>query len=562
MRGRARASALVALLLVLALVLGACTGSGEVDTPGRETAAADDGDHSQEADASAPAPGIEGHQRGGRLTVLADKAPVTLDPTRASRPDELSILSLVTRSLTQYRYDPGAGAMVLVPDLATDLGGPNKDFTAWTFTLRPGLTYSDGSAVRAADIAYAVKRAFATGKLPGGPGYNRDYFVDGRRYRGPFRDGTDYAGVKVSGDSITIKMRRPFPDMAHYAALPTFTPIPPAADRRPRRYGMDPLATGPYEFDSYEPGKSLTLRRNRQWDPGTDPARHQYPDTWSFRFGVKANAIDELLIDDEDEAQTTASYTDVQAENYPRTLLDASVKERVVRGSAPCTRLWYLDMRTIESLEVRRAIGLAFPYRQYWRELNEIEGVTRIPATTILPPGTNGRLAYDVLGNAGARTDPAAAAELLAGADEVGFELRFAYDEQDRVAKAARAVFTAAFLKAGFTVTAVPTTGPGAAINMRPGEWCADWPSGAQWFPKILNRPDVDASLDEIAGLPATEAVTAWGELDRDIQQNHYPAVTVGYPGKAFLHGSRVGGMSVNDVRGMPNFTDMFVEQP
>ena len=29
--------------------------------------------------------------------------------------------------------------MVLIPDLATDLGTPNEDFTEWTFTLREGL---------------------------------------------------------------------------------------------------------------------------------------------------------------------------------------------------------------------------------------------------------------------------------------------------------------------------------------------------------------------------------------------------------------------------------------
>ena len=41
---------------------------------------------------------------------------------------------LVTRSLTQYDYDPETRQMVLVPDLATDLGTPNDDFTEWKFT--------------------------------------------------------------------------------------------------------------------------------------------------------------------------------------------------------------------------------------------------------------------------------------------------------------------------------------------------------------------------------------------------------------------------------------------
>lgn len=562
--GRGAATALV---VVLVLLVASCTGSGNDGTGGQRSAEAPDSDPAQTADAADPAEDPDGRQRGGKLIVLADTRPGTLDPTRAARADELAILSLVTRALTQYKYDPDSGRMVLVPDLATGLGEPNADFTSWTFTLRPGLTYEDGSTVRPADVAYAVKRSFAARELPGGLGYNRDYFVNRDRYAGPYRDGPSYAGVTVSGDSVTIKMQRPFPDMAHYAATPAFTPIPAAADRRPRRYGMDPLATGPYTFDIYKPGRRLVLRRNQNWDGDSDPARHQYPETWDFRFGVNPNAIDELLIDDEDEAQVTATYADIQTENYPRALLDGSVEERLVSGTAPCTDLWRLDMQAIPSLQVRRAIGLAFPYRQMWRIQGAIEGVSRLPATTIMPPGTDGRMLYDVLGNAGARTEPEAAAALLAADDEVGFELRIDFDQVMAGAEQTRGVLTAAFEKAGFTVATAPTLD--GMANIRPGQWCADWPSGARWFPgasmtpSLLHRPDVDARINEIGRtVPAADAAREWGELDRYIQQTYYPAVTAGYRGRALLHGSRVGGMRISQVSGMPHFTDMYVEQP
>ncbi|MDQ3432198.1 MAG: ABC transporter substrate-binding protein, partial [Actinomycetota bacterium] len=118
------------------LLLASCTDSGNDGAPGQRLTETSDSNPAQNPDATAPADDLDGHQRGGKLIVLADTKPVTLDPTRASRPDELAILSLVTRSLTQYRYDPDTEQMVLVPDLATDLGRPNADFTKWTFTLR------------------------------------------------------------------------------------------------------------------------------------------------------------------------------------------------------------------------------------------------------------------------------------------------------------------------------------------------------------------------------------------------------------------------------------------
>jgi peptide/nickel transport system substrate-binding protein len=40
------------------------------------------------------------------------------------------------RSLTQYKYDPTAKQMMLVPDLATDLGTHNDNYTKWSFTIR------------------------------------------------------------------------------------------------------------------------------------------------------------------------------------------------------------------------------------------------------------------------------------------------------------------------------------------------------------------------------------------------------------------------------------------
>ena len=47
----------------------------------------------------------------------------TIDPSEIYYTDTSSIMSgLVTRSLTQYKYDPDTKQMVLVPDLATDLG--------------------------------------------------------------------------------------------------------------------------------------------------------------------------------------------------------------------------------------------------------------------------------------------------------------------------------------------------------------------------------------------------------------------------------------------------------
>ena len=179
--------------------------------------------------------------------------------------------------------------------MATDLGTPNEDNTEWTFTLRDGLKYEDGTDVKAEDVAYAVSRSFAIEELPDGPTYQLTFFQDGDTYKGPYKDKAPYKGVEVNGNDITIKMSRPFPEMDYYASFPVFTGIPQAKDTK-EEYGNHPLATGPYMFEDYKPGSSLTLVKNPNWDPATDPGRIQAVDEWEFKFGEDTAKIENTIL--------------------------------------------------------------------------------------------------------------------------------------------------------------------------------------------------------------------------------------------------------------------------
>ena len=108
----------------------------------------------------------------------------------------------------------------------------------------------------------------------------------------------------VDGNDITIKMSQPFPEMDYYASFPVFTGIPEAKDTK-EEYGNHPLATGPYMFEDYKPGSSLTLVKNPNWDPATDPGRIQSVDKWVFKFGEDTAKIENTILSDTGEGQTT-----------------------------------------------------------------------------------------------------------------------------------------------------------------------------------------------------------------------------------------------------------------
>ena len=76
-------------------------------------------------------------------------------------------------------------------------------------------------------------------------------------------------------------------------------------------------------FDEYTPEKSLTLVKNPNWDPNTDPGRHQYPDEYDMKFDVPSAKIDQISLNDEGEGQTTLTYDNIQASNFVTAKQDA-----------------------------------------------------------------------------------------------------------------------------------------------------------------------------------------------------------------------------------------------
>lgn len=580
---------------VMLLAVAACGGSS---TPGDS----DNGQPSQDLsksgasgtgldpEAHGPAAEVPGAKPGGTLTILTAGAPTTFDPTKTYYTDSLAILSdLVIRSLTTYRFDADTGESVLVPDLATDLGQSNADNTEWTFTLKPGIKYEDGTPISADDIAYTVKRDFAFAELPGPAPvetYGPTFFKDGDKYKGVYKDGDDFAGVSVKGDSITFHMSRPFPDMPYLASFPAFSPIPKARDTSPNDYGLKPMATGPYKFESYKAGSELTLIQNDQWDPNSDPTRHQYVDGWDFKFSQDSTTLDNTIINDQGAAKTTATYDSLLAPDYA-TALQENAKDRIVTGTQPCTALWYIDYRKVKELEVRQALGWAYPYTDAWKAGGEIIGLTRVPGTTILPPGTAGTVddGTSLEGQDGQTTDPEKAKQLLAkaGYKPGEYEIRYLYQVDVPESKQASEAVKAGLEAAGFKVTPVPSNSTTIRddladdtidVNVRGIGWCSDWPNGGSWFPAQWRQgqslavnpsqffePKADAKQDEILNnLSPPESNDAWGEFDVWMEDTYYPAVVLGYYGVLTMHGSKVGGMMNSNVQGMPTFTQMYVK--
>ena len=584
----------------LALVAGAALrtlaawGGGASDDGdaggGTERKFGEQGGGTKDAQRQGPAAEVEGATAGGTITVYmpGEYGPDSLDPTSGWSVAGNSIQqALTSRSLTQYVRDEN-GQPVLVPDLATDLGTPNDDFTEWTFTIREDATWEDGKPVTAEEVAFGICRSLDSEAFPAGPGteYSKTYFAGAEDYEGPYTakdpNCEKWDGISVDGQDVTIKMSVPFPDMDYWGAFMAMGPAPLGDLSDPVRYSQRPLANGPYKIDSYKPNEELVLVKNDQWVPESDPGRHQYADEFVFKFNQDQAKVDEIMLSGNADSQTAVS-TALGSDKYNDA--NGQLGERLVQQTSQCVAAMMPDYTKITDINVRKALAYAYPYEDVWIASAEVPGVTRIPANSVMPPGMAGKRDFQVDGEQ-ITYDPERAKELLAeaGHGDEPFEITMLYYEVDPLAKAAQDQITKGFEASGFAVKAIPVQESpyniwqnpdnkvNKQLNLRGVSWCSDWPSGSTMIPSLLrtgatynsaffSEPEIDEEIKRVDTLPLEEQADAWGALDEKIMTEYFPIIPTAFRNDLFVFGEKIGNPTGDGSIGAPNYKDLYVMQ-
>ncbi|PWN02810.1 hypothetical protein DJ010_10375 [Nocardioides silvaticus] len=580
----------------LTLTLAACGGGGDDDEGGDQGfTSGDTSSGGKNPEAVGPAPEIEGATEGGEITVLApdpDDGIDSLDPASLWSVTDNGILQdLVLRSLTTFRQND-AGEYELVPDLATDLGTPNEDFTEWRFTLKDGIKWETGEPVTAEEVAFGIKRSFDADAFATGPGtaYSKPYFDGGADYNGPYTDGEDFPAVTTEGNDIIMKFGKPFPEMDYYSIFPAIGPVP--LDAEINDYRLNALSTGPYKVEKFVPNQELVLVPNDQWDPETDPARRQLVDKYTFKFDVNPQVAAETVFSD---AGSTTVVTALQGTDYNKAQSEG-LQDQVLVGPQPCTSFVMPNYTKVPELEVRQALAYAYDYENIWSAGGELSGVTRANGVTdeelgfgLLPPGMAGREVWNgPFDDAPITFDPEKSKELLAeaGFEPGEYEVSFVYDASTPEGEAAAEQRQRGYEEGGFAVQKYPYTAGSLydvwtdpdnklykKINLLGTAWCQDWPSAATFLPPIVetgaayntgqfSEASVDDEMERIRQLPVDEQAAAWGELEQTVMTDYQPVINTGYYQNIFGFGSQIGGFA-NDtsVGGAPDYRTIYVEQ-
>jgi len=240
--------------------------------------------------------------KGGTLNLWSAQDADSWDPARGYYAFVWNLNRLYTRKLVDYAAQVGKDGLKLVPDLATAEPEISADKLTYTFKLKSGLKFDDGTPITSKDIKYGVERVFATDVISGGPVYLKDLLDQGQNYPGPYKDtAPDKLGLKTvqtpDDSTIVFKLTKPSSDFLYVLAMPGAGPVPQKRDKG-AQYGSAPASSGPYMFKpgGIVPGKSASWVRNPNWDQASDPIRKALPDAINLTITTNQDDLDARLI--------------------------------------------------------------------------------------------------------------------------------------------------------------------------------------------------------------------------------------------------------------------------
>jgi peptide/nickel transport system substrate-binding protein len=563
-----------ALIGVGAIVLAACGGGSS----GGTTGAASQG------------------TQGGTLYILTHASQLLhLDPQRNYTGEDLAFAGgYLTRALTQYTYTQGDNGWNLQPDLATDTGTASTDAKTWSFTIRDGATWQDGSPVTCEDVKYGVSRTFATDVITDGPTYAIKYLdiptaKDGSSvYKGPYdksasNDVSAYnKAVTCNGSTITFNLKVPVPDFNATVTLEEFSPVPKKYDTG-ASYDKHVQSNGPYEVKSYVKNQSLILVRNPKWDSSSDPARPAYPDTIEMDFGLDPNVVDQRMIKDTGNDSMAIMRDNLEPNDLAAVFTNPTYKNRAFNEYDPYQLYVAINTAHITNEKLRQAIMAAFP-REDYRNISGGDYAGDL-ADGYIKPNVKGYQPTNIwttgLGQAiPDNGDPAYAKQLVQESGQKMPTLVYDYSSGPTGNKLAAAIVLA-YKKAGITVKPDPldpglyygvVLDPTKAGDLMGSGWGPDWPNASTIIPSLLtpnggfdlaqyNDPAFNKSVDAALNMTdLNQQIAAWNTLNQQSMVAGTAIPTLAERQQRMV-GSKVGGAYLWAPYGSWPYAQLWVTQ-
>lgn len=433
----------------------------------------------------------------------------SLDPAIGYDTYSSAFIHALFTGLVDYDYEEGTK---IVPALA-ERWEQSPDLKTYVFQLRPGLKFSDGSPLTAADFKYAIERVLRPATKSPGADFFRE-LVGAKA----FQEGKakEVAGLRVlDPQTLQVRLEAPNPIFLYTMALTFAAPVPKAAvEAAGEEFARRPVGNGPFVLKEWRSGQFLELERNPHY------YRKDRPRVSAVRAREQLEESVQMI---QWENGNLDILPTVPAADYPRVKQDPKLRASLLEEAVPTT--WYLGMNTrmapFDRLKVRQAVNHAVNRDALLRLLNE----RGIKATSILPSKMPGHQpGLDLY-----PYDPERARQLLREAGlPHGFTTTFwviSRDDTLRVAEGIQADLAAVGIRAQIKpavlssyLTAIHTENTTPLFH---GGWYADFPDPSGFLDPLFHsnqirptncnnssyyaNPKVDALLDRARSLPLGE---------------------------------------------------------
>ena len=264
--------------------------------------------------------------------VYADTSePSTIDPAKANANWEFTITRNVFDRLLNFDLDDPA---TLLPALATEW---SQDGTTWTFKLRDGVTFHDGTPFDSADVKASLDRMLELGR-------GQSYLVSG------------ISSVEAPDPmTVTITTESPNVFLAGNLARIEIASDEDIANHDEAWFGENANGTGPYKFVEWTRGTQIELAKNDDW--------------WGeFPEGAFDRVLVRVVSDGQNRAQGVEGGTYDMANFIP---LDDALRivERDGFHKVEGNNLWawpaiylYMDLEPTSNADFRAALVKVFDY--------------------------------------------------------------------------------------------------------------------------------------------------------------------------------------------------------
>jgi peptide/nickel transport system substrate-binding protein len=270
---------------------------------------------------------------GGTLVIDLGSEPENLDPQQGLA----ATTSMITGQMFEALVRSTPGTTDLEPCLAESWES-SEDGLSWTFKLRQGVKFHDGTDFNADAVKFNYDRQFDS---------TNEFYSLGSWSGVSSYDFLESVEV-VDPMTVTWHLTTPFNKFLYRMAAFVF--VSPAAVQQYREAFVDnPVGTGPYKFDRWDKGEQVVLAPN--------------PEYWSYTPSLGQIAFKAITEAGSRTAALLSGEVHLTVEISPETAEQLSSNDAFTVATGPTGSLWFLAMNvefpTFSDVRIRQALNYA-----------------------------------------------------------------------------------------------------------------------------------------------------------------------------------------------------------